>query len=80
TTIMDAKYPVFNPEYLVEDSFSYPISVNGKHRTNIGFPLSATQTEIEQNVLQDETIKKWLEGKQAKKIVFVKGKIINIVV
>lgn len=80
TTIMDAKYPVFNPEYLVEDSFSYPISVNGKHRTNIEFPLSATQTEIEQNVLQDETIKKWIEGKQAKKIVFVKGKIINIVV
>lgn len=80
TTIMDAKYPVFNPEYLVEDSFSYPISVNGKHRTNIEFPLSATQTEIEQNVLQEETIKKWIEGKQAKKIVFVKGKIINIVV
>jgi leucyl-tRNA synthetase len=79
-SIADAQFPEFNAEYLVEDSFSYPVSINGKHRTNIEFSLSATQAEIEPVVLADELIQKWLEGKTPKKIIFVKGKIINIVV
>jgi leucyl-tRNA synthetase len=79
-SITKAAFPTFNAAYLVEDSFSYPISINGKHRTNIEFSLSATQTEIEQAVLADETILKWLEGKTPKKIIFVKGKIVNMVI
>lgn len=79
-SIADAQFPVFNAEYLVEDSFSYPVSINGKHRTNIEFSLNATQTEIEPVVLADELVQKWLEGKTPKKIIFVKGKIINMVV
>ncbi|MFN3445249.1 MAG: hypothetical protein ACK44D_05870 [Bacteroidia bacterium] len=65
---------------MVEDSFSYPVSINGKHRTNIEFSLNATQAEIEPVVLADELVQKWLEGKTPKKIIFVKGKIINMVV
>ena len=80
TSIINATYPTFKAEYLVEDSFSYPISINGKHRTNIEFSLSATQAEIEEAVLADETVQKWLEGKAPKKIIFVKGKIVNMVV
>lgn len=79
-SITKAEFPTFNAAYLVEDSFSYPISINGKHRTNIEFSLSATQAEIEQAVLADETILKWLEGKTPKKIIFVKGKIVNMVI
>jgi len=79
-SIADAQFPVFNAEYLVEDSFSYPVSINGKHRTNIEFSLNATQAEIEPVVLADELVQKWLEGKTPKKIIFVKGKIINMVV
>lgn len=80
SSISFASYPTFNPEYLVLDTFSYPISINGKHRTNIEFSLTAAQPEIEKTVLADETVQKWLEGKQPKKVIFVKGKIINIVV
>ncbi len=80
TSIINATYPTFHAEYLVEDSFSYPISINGKHRANIEFSLSATQGEIEQAVLADEAVQKWLEGKTPKKIIFVKGKIVNMVV
>lgn len=79
-SIADTQFPVFNAEYLVEDSFSYPVSINGKHRTNIEFSLNATQAEIEPIVLADELVQKWLEGKTPKKIIFVKGKIINMVV
>lgn len=79
-SILNVKYPTFQASYLIENSFSYPVSVNGKHRTNIEFALDKNQSEIESEVLANEIIQKWLEGKQAKKIVFVKGKIINLVV
>ncbi len=79
-SIINATFPVFNAEYLIEDSFSYPISINGKHRTNIEFSLQATASEVEQAVLADETVQKWLEGKAPKKVIFVKGKIVNVVI
>lgn len=79
-SIANAKFPTFNPEFLIEDSFSYPISVNGKHRTNIEFALDVDAAVVEQTVLRDEIVQKWLEGKSPKKVVFVKGKIVNIVI
>ena len=77
---MDAAYPVFNPKYLVESSKEYPISVNGKLRTTMNISMDAAQPEIEQIVLANDVIKKWLEGKPPKKIIFVKGKMVNVVV
>ena len=77
---VDEAYPVYKPEYMVEDSFSYPISINGKHRTNIEFNLQADQKVIEEMVLADDIVKKWLENAIPKKVIFVKGKIINIVI
>jgi len=79
TSITKASFPAFNAEYLVEDEFSYPISINGKHRMNLTFSLQATAQEIEATVLAHESIQKWLEGKTPKKVIFVKGKIVNLV-
>lgn len=78
-SITKASFPTFNAEYLVEDEFSYPISINGKHRTNLTFSMQATAQEIEAAVLADELVQKWLEGKTPKKVIFVKGKIVNLV-
>ena len=44
------------------------------------FPLDAEQSSIEKEVLADETIQKWMEGKAPKKFIYVKGKMINVVV
>lgn len=79
-SVVKASFPVFNPAYLVEDSFSYPISINGKHRTNIEFSLQLSQDEVTHAVLKDEVVLKWLEGNTPKKVIFVKGKIVNIVI
>jgi leucyl-tRNA synthetase len=79
SSITKASFPAFNAEYLVEDEFSYPISINGKHRMNLTFSLQATAQEIEAAVLAHEAIQKWLEGKAPKKVIFVKGKIVNLV-
>ncbi|EDM34594.1 leucyl-tRNA synthetase [Pedobacter sp. BAL39] len=75
-----AKYPEFNPSYLVEDEFSYPISVNGKTRLNMNISLTLEATDIETLVLADEQVQKYLEGKSPKKVIVVKGRIVNIVI
>ena len=79
-SILDAAFPVFEEKYLVETSKEYPVSINGKVRTNINIDLSAQQPEVEQIVLGNEIVQKWLEGKAPKKIIFVKGKMVNIVI
>ena len=70
----------YEQKYLVENSKEYPISINGKVRANINISLEAAQPEVEQIVLQNEIVQKWLDGKSPKKIIFVKGKMINVVI
>jgi leucyl-tRNA synthetase len=75
-----AKYPTFNPEFMVEDEFSYPISVNGKTRLNLNLSLSLDVKEIEELVLANEDVQKYLDGKSPKKVIIVKGRIVNLVI
>ena len=78
--VLDASFPKFDEKHLVENSKEYPVSINGKHRTNIKISLAADQPEVEQIVVANEVVQKWLEGKAPKKIIFVKGKMINVVI
>ena len=79
-SILDAAYPTFNPQYLVESSKEYPVSINGKMRTTMNVALDATPEEVEQLTLANDVVQKWLEGKAPKKFIFVKGKMINVVI
>ena len=79
TTVCDAKFPEFNPEYLVENSFEYPVMINGKVRFKQEYALDIEQNAIAEHIVTTEGAQKWLEGKAPKKIIVVKGKIINIV-
>jgi leucyl-tRNA synthetase len=80
TCILDAAFPKLNAGYLVESSKEYPISVNGKLRTTIELSLDMPQDDVERIVLSNEVIQKWMEGKPHKKIIYVKGKMVNVVV
>ncbi len=80
TDLSNAAYPTFNPAYLEEAEFAYPISINGKMKMNINLSLSLEQDEATATVLANEQVKGYLEGKTPKKIIFVKGKIVNIVI
>ncbi len=73
-------FPVFNPAYLVESSFEYPVQINGKVRVTLNFPLDTVPADIEREVLANETVQKWLEGKAPKKVVVVPKRIVNVVV
>ncbi len=79
-SVLDATYPKFEEKYVVESTKEYPVSINGKLRTTIVMPLDAEQSEIEKTVLANEVIQKWIEGKPLKKFIFVKGKMVNVVV
>ncbi len=78
-SVVHAAYPKYDEQYVIENSKLYPIAINGKTRTEIEFALNAAQDEIERVVLENEKVQKHLEGKTPKKIIFVKGKMINVV-
>ena len=75
-----ANWPTHDPSLLIENSFNYPISINGKTRAQIEFNLTATEEEIKQTVLNHELVIKWMEDKPLKKFILVKGRIVNVVV
>ncbi|MEJ2881261.1 leucine--tRNA ligase [Pedobacter sp. GR22-6] len=79
-TLSFVDYPKFNPAHLVEDEFSYPVSVNGKTRMNLSLSLTLKPNEIEGLVLANEDVQKYLEGKTPKKVIVVPGRIVNIVI
>jgi len=79
-TILDAPFPKWNDKYLKETSKAYPVAINGKTRTELTLALDATQQQVEEMVLRDAIVMKWLEGKPPKKIIYVKNKMINVVV
>ncbi len=80
TSVLDASYPVFEEKFVKESSKEYPISINGKLRTTMNISLDASQDEVEKLALENEVVQKWLEGKAPKKIIFIKNKMVNVVV
>ena len=79
-SISQATWPTFNAEHLIENDFNYPVSFNGKVRFNLNFALDIEPSKIEKAVMDNEQTIKYLEGKTPKKVIVVKGRIINIVV
>lgn len=79
-SISYATYPTFVSDYLVESEFAYPVSINGKMKMNLLLALDLDAKAVEEIVLSNEDVKRFMDGKALKKLIFVKGKIINIVV
>lgn len=79
-TVSDAKFPTFNEGYLVENTFAYPVSFNGKMRFTFELPTNLSKEEVEKEVMSSEQAQKYLEGKSPKKVVVVPGRIVNVVV
>ncbi len=80
TSISLENFPVADESYLQEDTFEYPVSFNGKLRFKIKLPLDMQEQEIKNAVTSNPQAAKWIADKQIKKIIVVKGKIINVVI
>jgi len=78
-TISYTTFPIFNPQHLIENEFNYPVSINGKTKTSINLSLAMEPKEVEEFILTQESITKYFEEKYPKRVIVVKGRIINIV-
>ncbi len=79
-TVSTTLWPVYEEKYLVADEVTYPLAINGKVRHQQVFPASATATEIETAVRESDFLTRYAEGKAAKKIIVVPGRMVNVVV
>ncbi len=75
-----ATFPKYDEQYLIESTFNYPVSFNGKMRFVMPLPVDLPISEIEKTALSAPESAKWLEGKTPKKVIIVPKKIINIVI
>ena len=74
------KWPVFDEDALKENSYELVIQINGKVRDKINVEINISDDEIKEKTLIRPNVKKWIDNKKIRKIIIVKGRIINIVV
>lgn len=75
-----ANFPSYNPKLIVEDTASIALQVNGKLRAVITIPKGFSKVELEKIALEENQVKKHIEGKEIRKIISVPDKLVNIVV
>ncbi len=73
-------WPTFNEKYIVGSKTVIAIQVLGKLRATIEFDIQPTKEEVMKLALRNDNVKKFLEGKEIIKEIFVPGKILNLVV
>lgn len=79
-SVIHAEFPVFNEEYIKENTFEYPVSFNGKMRFKIELPVNMNKADVEKAALSAPEAKKWLQDNPPKKVIVVPNRIINVVV
>lgn len=80
SSLLDQAWPEVDESALVKDSLQIIVQVNGKLRSRIEVPASASKGEIETAAVTDENVKRFTDGKQVVKVIVVPGKLVNIVV
>ncbi len=78
-SVLDQPWPVAENQYLEDDTFSYPVSFNGKMRFNIDLDAKMNPKDVEAAVMAHEKTAHYLEGNTPKKIIVVPKRIVNIV-
>ena len=80
TPIIDHIWPEADPELLMEETVEIAVQINGKLRATVNLDPNADQKTFENKALADINVQKYLEDKKIKKIIFVPGRLINIVI
>jgi leucyl-tRNA synthetase len=74
------EWPAYDPKFIVDDEVTLAVQVNGKLRDTITVSTDILEEDAKAEALKSEKVVKWMEGKEAKKVIYVKGKLISIVV
>jgi leucyl-tRNA synthetase len=79
TLVAEAAWPVVERDLLVEETLTLPVQINGKKRADVTVPREASNADVEAAVLALDAVKKALDGKSPKKVIIVRGRIVNVV-
>lgn len=78
--LIDRAWPVPDPQALVQDSIEVVVQVNGKLRGRVSVPATADEAQVREAALADANVQKWIEARPVRKVIVVKGKLVNVVV
>ena len=78
--ISEADWTPADRALIVEDTVAMPIQINGKKRLDLSLPRGATDREIEDSVLANPDVKKFVEGRPVRRVIVVRDRIVNVVV
>ncbi len=74
------KFPEFNPKLTIDDEVKIAVQVNGKLRVVLNLPKDSPKEEVESIALSDENVKRNIGDKEVRKVIYIAGKLVNIVV
>ncbi len=77
--VVDAPWPVADPEAMAQDKLELVVQVNGKLRGHIRVPVDAARDHVEASALAEPNVQRFVNGKQVRKVIVVPGKLVNVV-
>jgi leucyl-tRNA synthetase len=78
--LLKARWPKYDAALAKEEEVEIPVQVNGKLRGRVLVPADASEALVKERALADEKVKSAIGGKQIAKVIFVPGKLLNIVI
>jgi len=79
-SVFSVGWPAYDEKLIAYDEVAIAVQVNGKLRLTVKMPVDSTEEEVREKVLGDESLEKYLKGKEIKKAIYVKNRLINFVV
>ncbi|MCD8494886.1 MAG: leucine--tRNA ligase [Candidatus Pacebacteria bacterium] len=80
SSVHNEAWPLYDETLMATEEYMLPVQINGKVRAQITVPTTITEEEVLALARQHETLAQWTDGKDIKKVIFVQGKILNIVI
>ncbi|MCL5037530.1 MAG: leucine--tRNA ligase [Chloroflexi bacterium] len=79
TSVFKARWPEYDPELLAQENITVVVQVNGKLKARLSVPSGSSEEEIKAMALNDENIRPVLDGKDIRRVIYIPGKLVNIV-
>ena len=80
TSVEAAGWPKWDDKLIVSDTMTVIVQVNGKLRAKLTLSVDTNEEDVKKQALSEENVQKFLSGKEPSKVIYVRGKIVNIVV
>jgi len=79
-SVHQQSWPQFDPDLAAEEVITLVVQVNGKVRARLEVPADITEEAARETALSDENVQRYVEGKEIRKVVYVPGRLVNVVV